>query len=177
MRIVLAITGASGIIYGLRLAQALKGHELFVIVSKGAREVARYEGVKIPKFGKEFDESDLSAPIASGSYKFDGMIVAPCSMKTLAGIAHGYSDNLVVRAADVAIKERRKLVLVPRETPLSPIHLENMLKLSRIGVDILPACPGFYHNPKKVGDLVDFVVGKALDRLGIENELFKRWGK
>ncbi|MFB0543986.1 MAG: UbiX family flavin prenyltransferase, partial [Candidatus Bathyarchaeia archaeon] len=112
----------------------------------------------------------------SGSFKTEGMIIVPASMKTVAALASGYSDNLITRAADVALKEGRTLILVPRETPLSPVHLENLLKLSRMGVVILPAMPAFYHRPRGVEDLVDFIVGRILDRLGLDHDLYKRWG-
>lgn len=176
-KIIVAITGASGVIYGARLVEALKAAKVqtFVIITKNARKVAEYEGVKLPK--PDFSEEEIDASIASGSFKTDGMVVCPCSMKTMAGIAHGYAENLVVRAADVMLKERRKLVLVPRETPMNAIHLENALNLSRIGVQIMPACPGFYHKPKKIDDLIDFFVGKVLDQFDIENKLYTRWEK
>jgi len=176
-KIVVAITGASGIIYGAELVNALKsaGVQTFVIISKNAKKVADYEGVKLPK--SDFNEEEIDASVASGSFKTDGMIVCPCSMKTLSAIANGYADNLIARAADVMLKERRKLVLVLRETPMNAIHLENALKLSRLGVQIMPACPGFYHNPKSIEDLVKFFVGKILDQFDIENKLYKRWGK
>jgi 4-hydroxy-3-polyprenylbenzoate decarboxylase len=115
------------------------------------------------------------AAIASGSFKTDAMVVAPCSMRTVAAIAHGLADNLLCRAADVIIKERRRLVLVPRETPLSPIHLENMLKLSNLGVTIMPACPGFYHRPESVDSIVSMMVGRIADAMGVENKLFPKW--
>ena len=189
MRIVVAITGASGVIYGKRLLESLAGkHELHVVVSEAAKKVAEYEGdgakldiaalrklIGKRKGSAIYEESDMAAPIASGSFKTDAMVVIPCSTKTLSGIANGYTENLVIRAADVMLKEHRKLVLVLRETPLSPIVIGNMLKLANIGVVILPACPGFYSKPKTISDMVDFVVGKALDSAGIDNNLYKRW--
>lgn len=119
--------------------------------------------------------NDIAAPPSSGSYLNDGMIVMPCSMKSLAGIAMGYEDNLLIRAAAVTLKENRKLVLVPRETPLTTIHLENMLKVANAGAVIVPAMPGFYHKPKSVDDIVDYMVGKVLDIFGVEHELYRRW--
>ena len=182
MRLVVAITGASGVIYGKRLLEILreKGVETHLIVSKAAETVIRHELEMTKKDAERwasqiYNADDLCAPLTSGSFQTDGMVVIPCSMKTLAGIAHGYSDNLILRAADVTIKEGRKLVLVPRETPLSAIHLRNMLELARQGVIILPAMPAYYHKPKSINDLVDFVVGKVLDCLGIEHNLLKRW--
>ncbi|MBI5253322.1 MAG: UbiX family flavin prenyltransferase [Euryarchaeota archaeon] len=176
MKILLAVTGASGAIYGLRLLKVLKEKSVEVecIVSNAAKKIIKHEigAAKIPKC---YTEKDIEAPFSSGSFSLDAMVVAPCSMKTLSAIASGFSHNLIARSADVAIKEKKKLVLVPRETPISAIHLENMLKLARLGVIILPAMPGFYHKPRKIEDLVDFVVGKILDSLGIENELYKRW--
>ena len=182
MRLIVAITGASGVIYGKRLLEALREEkvETYLVVSKVAESVIEHE-LKTTKSELDklavhvCDVNDLSAPIVSGSFRTDGMIVIPCSMKTLAGIAHGYSDNLILRAADVTLKEKRKLILVPRETPLSVVHLRNMLDLASQGVFILPAMPAYYHKPEKIEDLVDFVVGKALDILGIEHKLFKRW--
>ncbi|MFA5846477.1 MAG: UbiX family flavin prenyltransferase [Thermodesulfovibrionales bacterium] len=122
------------------------------------------------------NETQMEAPIASGSFKTDGMFVVPCSMKTLSGIANGYANNLVERAADVTIKEGRPLLLSPREMPFSAIHLENMLKLAMTGVKIAPPVLGFYHKPKKIDDIIDFLAGKILDSMGIEHEIFKRWG-
>lgn len=192
---VVAMSGASGAVYGLRLVRALAeaGHEIFFTMTDAARLVIREElGIEIddltrPDLLDAFFEADirervqyvhykdLLAPIASGSFPVQGMIVIPCSMSMLAHIAQGTSDDLVERTADVMIKERRKLVLVPRETPLSAIHLENMLKLSRLGVDIVPACPAFYGMPKRLDDLVDFMAGKILDLLGVDAEMFRRW--
>lgn len=177
MRIVVAITGASGIIYARRAIDALKGQEAHIVVSEGAKVLAKEEGVQLPTGKNVYGETDFSASFASGSNAPDAMLVIPCSLKTLCAIANGYGDNLISRSTEVCIKEGKKLVLVVRETPLSAVALENCLKLARIGVVILPACPGFYHKPKSIGELVDFVVGKALDSLGVENSLFKRWGE
>jgi len=182
LRLIVAITGASGVVYGKRLLEVLRGKkvETYLIISKAAENVIEHE-LEMTKNELEklashvYDVNDLTAPIVSGSFKTDGMIVIPCSMKTLAGIAHGYSENLILRAADVMLKEKRKLVLVPRETPLSVVHLRNMLDLASQGVLVVPAMPAYYHKPEKIDDLVDFVVGKTLDQLGIEHELFKRW--
>jgi len=182
LRLIVAITGASGVAYGKRLLEVLreKKVETYLIVSKAAENVIEHElettKRELEKLASHvYDVNDLSSPIVSGSFKIDGMIVIPCSMKTLAGIALGYSDNLILRAADVTLKEKRKLILVPRETPLSMVHLRNMLDLASQGVFILPAMPAYYHKPEKIEDLIDFVVGKALDLLGIEHKLFKRW--
>ena len=181
MRIVLAVTGASGVIYGIRLAAELKKAKvkLTIVVSDAAKKVIQFEvpdGLKeLEASGKLLSEHDIDADIASGSNKYDATVVCPCSMKTLSAIANGYSYNLICRNADVVIKEQRLLVMVIRETPLSAIHLENMLKLARLGVVILPANPGFYHNPKSIEDLVNHVVGKILDTLGVESRLFRRW--
>jgi len=183
MRLVVGISGSSGIIYGIRLLEVLsesKDIEVYLIITRAAELILREESSKskenLIELAEHFYElDDMDAPIASGSFPIDGMIVVPCSMKTLAGISSGYSENLLLRVADVTIKENRPLIIVPRETPLSPIHLENMLKLSRIGVTILPAIPAFYHNPSTVGDIVDYVIGKILDALNIEHSLFKRW--
>ena len=121
------------------------------------------------------NEQNMAAPISSGSFKHDGMFIVPCSMKTLSGVAQGYTENLIQRAADVTIKEGRPLLLSPREMPFSAIHLENMLKLARLGVKIAPPVPGFYHSPKTIDDLVDFMAGKILDAMGIEHNIYKRW--
>jgi 4-hydroxy-3-polyprenylbenzoate decarboxylase len=182
MKIVLGVTGASGIQYAVRLAQALKksGAGLSIVVTESAKKVAEYEYpqavAEFKKCGKVYPETAIDAPFASGSAGFDAVVVCPCSMKTAAAIAHGFSYNAVARAADVAIKERKKLIVVPREMPMSEIHLENLLKLARIGAIVIPAAPGFYHKPKKVGDIIDHVAGKILDSLGVKNDLFERWG-
>ena len=182
--IVVAMTGASGTPYGLKLVQALTsmGHEVILVISDHARIVLKKElDLDFPDMDHPnitfMNYHDISAPIASGSFQTRGMIICPCSMSTLGEIANGISRNLIARAADVSIKEGRKLLLVPREMPFSPIHLENMLKLSKIGVTIMPAAPGFYHKPKNIDDLVTFVAGKILDHFGVEHELFKRWGQ
>ncbi|MCX6775738.1 MAG: UbiX family flavin prenyltransferase [Candidatus Micrarchaeota archaeon] len=182
MKVILAITGASGVPIGMRLAKALRKEQLSIVVSENAKKVIKYEVgdvkkflAELSKYGRLYDEAEIDAPPASGSSLFDAMVVCPCSMKTLSAIASGYCHNLITRSADVMLKEGRRLILVPRETPLNAIHLENMLKLSRIGVVILPASPAFYHRPKKVEDMVDFIVGKILDSLRVENHLYKRW--
>jgi len=184
MRLVVAITGGSCAIYGIALLKALEqlGVETHLVVSKMGEYVAKHEcGMDLEAL-KELatyyhENDDLAAPIASGSFKTDGMIIAPCSMNTLAAIANGISTNLITRAADVIIKEGRKMIILPRETPLSVIHLENMLKLVRTGVKVVPAAPGFYHQPQNIGDLVNIMVGKVLDQIGIEHNLVRRWGE
>lgn len=195
--LVVALTGASGAIYGLRLAEELlrADVELTMLVSRAGFAVLeeeaglQWQGSEVQVLGRLQEhfraaggqlhfhaEENLTAPIASGSRAADAMVVCPCSMGTLSRIACGTSTTLLERTADVMLKENRPLLLVPRETPLSAIHLENMLKLARLGVRMVPAMPAFYHRPKGVDDLVDFVVGKVLDALGVENDLFKRWG-
>ncbi len=183
-RVVVGITGASGIIYGVRLLEALRtlGVETHLIMSdwacKNLALETDYEQSYVESLAvKKYDNRDLTAPVASGSFPTEGMVIAPCTMKTLAGIANGYSENLLERAADVTIKERRKLILVPRETPLSPIHLENMLKLAKIGVLIAPPIPAFYLKPRDIREIVDHQVGRIIDQLGIEHQLSKRWGE
>ncbi len=183
-KIIVAITGASGAQYGIRLVQELvkADKEVHLIVTEGAKKVIEYESKEeFKKLEpsdklKIYNENEIDASIASSSFGAEAMIVCPCSMKTLSAIAVGYADNLVTRAADIAIKEKNTLIIVPREIPFSEIHLENMLKLSRINnIFIMPACPGFYHNPKSVNDIVNFMVGKILDKLEIKNNLYKRW--
>lgn len=192
MRILLAITGASGSIYGLRLLEELlkAGHNVTLVASASGLEVCRYEtGIALndseslkQRWGLPgaaltiCSATDLWAPEASGSAAPDGMVIAPCSMGTVGRIAAGISGNLIERAADVMLKERRPLLLLPRETPFSTIHLENLLKLSQCGARIIPAMPGFYHIPRSMDDLINFVVGKLLDQLGVEHDLFRRWG-
>ncbi|MBE3574667.1 MAG: UbiX family flavin prenyltransferase [Firmicutes bacterium] len=183
MRLVVGITGASGAIYAVRLLKALTGTgtEVHLVLSRWALETLRLEtGITEDTLRglatRCYEENDLAAPIASGSFQHQGMVVVPCSMRTLAGIAHGYAANLIMRAADVTIKEHRKLILVPRETPLSAIHLENMLSLARLGVVIMPPVPAFYHRPQTIDDLVNHLVARILDHLGLEQHLVPRWG-
>lgn len=196
--ITLAITGASGAQYGLRLLQCLLAAEcrVFLLISDAARVVIATEtDVQLPddleltalvlaeRCGARAGQlrvlarADWMAPVASGSAAPTSMVICPCSMGTLAAIAHGMSNNLVERAADVALKERRQLILVPRETPYSEVHLENMLRLTRMGAMVMPASPGFYRNPQSVNDLIDFMVARLLDQLGIEQTLLPRWGE
>ncbi|HEY9101323.1 flavin prenyltransferase UbiX [Chitinimonas sp.] len=195
--VTLALTGASGMPFGLRLLECLlaAGVQVYLLYSQAAQVVARQElgetwpsrareleallsqryGVATPQL-RVFGREEWFAPVASGSNPADAMVVCPCTMGTLAAIAAGMSDNLIERAADVSIKEGRPLVLVPRETPYSAIHLENMLKLARLGVCILPPNPGFYHHPQSMADLVDFVVARILDQLAVPHQLMARWG-
>lgn len=196
-KITLAFTGASGAPYGLRLLQALveAEYQVYVLISSAARVVLATEEQKQipanPKAATEyftelyhckpeqiqvFGKDEWFSPVASGSAAPKQMVVCPCSTGTLSAIAIGASDNLIERAADVVIKERGQLILVPREMPLSTIHLENMLKLSQLGATIMPAAPGFYHKPQSIEDLVDFVVARILDHLGIEQTLAEKWG-
>jgi 4-hydroxy-3-polyprenylbenzoate decarboxylase len=183
LRLVVGITGTSGVVYGIKFLQELKARsiETRLIISHAAeRLIGQETGMGLEDVEKlatrRYDVDDMFAPVASGSYPTDGMVVIPCSMKTLAGISCGYAENLLLRAAMVTLKEGRKLVLVPRETPLSPVDLNNMLRLSRIGVTILPAMPAFYHNPRSIDDIIAYVVGKTLDAFRIEHDLFRRWG-
>ena len=182
MELIIGISGASGVGYGIRLLEIL--HQMKVqthlIMTKAAEGIIRAETDVEPENVKKlaafvYDEDDFYASIASGSYKTAGMIIAPCSMKTLGQIANGISDNLLVRAADVCLKEERKLILMTRETPLSLIHLENMIRVKKAGGTILPACPGFYSRPESIDDLFDIMAGRALDLAGIENGVYKRW--
>ncbi len=179
MRTVIGLTGASGMVYGLRLIECLPGDKI-VVVSEDAATIAAHEaGMSKEDIEGLADESyandDMAAPIASGSAAFDALVIAPCSTSTMSKIACGISDNLITRAAAVALKERRRLVLLIRETPLSSIHLRNMQTLAEAGAIIMPASPGFYPRPSRVEEMVDFVVGRMLDQLGIENDLYLRW--
>ena len=195
--IALGMTGASGAQYGFRLLQALVAtdHRVYLMISKAARVVIGMEtDISLPGRTADmqkvlsqqfkatenqlrvFGEDEWTSPVASGSNDVSAMVVCPCSMGALSAIAHGASNNLLERAADVMLKERKKLILLPRETPYSDIHLENMLKLSRMDAVIVDANPGFYNKPESVDNLVDFVVAKILDQLGIEHKLQPRWG-
>lgn len=179
MKTVVAVTGASGVVYGVRLLKALPSPKA-VIVSEDAARLAEMElGMSAKDIeslaGEHYANDDLFSPLSSGSAKFDAMAIAPCSASTMSKIACGIADNLITRTASVALKERRKLVLLIRETPLSTIHLSNMERLSQAGAFVMPACPAFYPKPRTVDDMVDFVVGRVLDELGVENDLYRRW--
>ena len=182
MRIIIAITGSSGVIYGIRMLECLKALriETHLVMSEWAEKNIEIETEKSVKYVRElasvcYDNKNMAASISSGSFKTDGMGIVPCSMKTLSSIANGYDDSLISRAASVCIKESRKLVVVPRETPLSKIHIENMRTLVDVGVTILPATPGFYQKPKSMDDLICHIVGKILDQFAISHNLFQRW--
>lgn len=195
--ITLALTGASGMPFGVRLLECLlaAGSRVDLLISQAARIVAKQEmDLALPssaeearsfvttRYGKPkgqlrlYGKEDWFAPMASGSNANDAMVICPCSMGTLAAIATGLADNLIERAADVMLKERRPLVLVPRETPLSAIHLENMLRVTHAGAVVMPPNPGFYTHPASVADMVDFIVARVLDQLGVEHHLVRRWG-
>jgi len=183
MRLIVGISGATGPIYGVRLLEVLKEKkiETHLIVTSTAKQIllqeTSYTIHKIEDLASHVhDNQDLGASISSGSFKTDGMIVIPCSLKTLSGIAHSYNENLMIRAADVALKERRRLVLVVRETPLHQGHIELMLQASRIGAVLFPPMPAFYPHPKTIEDLINHTVGKILDLFGIDHSLFVRWG-
>jgi 4-hydroxy-3-polyprenylbenzoate decarboxylase len=180
MKVVVGVSGASGIILAKRLLEVLKEKkvETHVVVSKAAQEISGYElnGEDLRKLADySYDEKDFAAKISSGSFETDGMVVIPCSMKTLGAIAHGIAHNLIVRAADVTLKQDRKLILVPREAPMNLIHLRNMATAKEAGATIIPPLLAFYPKPKTIDDMVDFVVGKVLDSLNIDNTLYKRW--
>lgn len=196
--VTLAITGASGVIYGFRLLeQLLKAHQqVYLMVSTPAREVTRTElAWELPEPSQSLQtvlteryqataeqlqvlgQEQWTAPVASGSAPSKGMVICPCTGGTLGAVASGLSRNLIERAAEVTLKEQRRLILVPRETPVSVIHLENMVRLAKLGVLILPASPGFYHRPQGIDELIDFIVGRILDHLGIAHALLPRWGQ
>jgi 4-hydroxy-3-polyprenylbenzoate decarboxylase len=182
MKVLLSIGGASGSIYGIRLLEELKkkGAEIHLIVSDGGQKIIEHEtNYKFNNLKKKadfyYENKNLFAGPASGTFKLDAMIICPCSMKTLSAVANGYGDTLTSRAASCFLKEERKLVLVVRETPLDLPGIKNMERAKLAGATILPAMPGFYHKPKKIEDLVDFIVGKTLDQLKIDHSLFKRW--
>jgi 4-hydroxy-3-polyprenylbenzoate decarboxylase len=195
-KIVLAVTGASGAVYGLRLTEELlrAGRQVVLLLSRAGRQVLHHETgldwtgeldrrreriaahFQAGEALQHYDENDLFAPVASGSSAADAMLVAPCSMGCAGRLAGGLSSNLIERCADVALKEGRPLLLVPRETPFNQLHLENLLRLSKAGARIVPAMPAFYQQPASVEEMVDFVLGKVLDQLHIEHKLYRRWG-
>ncbi len=181
-RIVIGFSGASGIIYGIRLLEILHSINIqtYLIISEWAKKNIEIETDKNLEYVKSlssinYENFKLDASVSSGSFLHDGMVIVPCSMKSLSSIANGYDDTLISRAASVTLKESRKLILVPRETPLSRIHLENMIKLQDAGAIILPAMPGFYHRPSTIDEIVDHLVGKILDQLKIKHDIFTRW--
>jgi len=183
MSLVVSITGASGTVYGIRLLEVLREKSIGtdLVITETAKKILNRETRRLVEeieglATRCYDESDLEAPISSGTYKTLGMVVIPCSMKTLAGIASGFSYNLVIRAAEVTLKERRTLVLVPRETPLNIVHLRNMWYLARIGAVILPPMPAFYNRPKTLNDIIDYTVGRVLDCFSVDHDLYERWG-
>ena len=182
MKLIIAITGASGVIYGKRLLEVLrnKNVDIHLVISQAAERIIAHElgttKKNLEKLANHvYEVDDWSSPIVSGSFKTDGMVIVPCSMKTLAGIANGFAENVILRAADVMLKEKRRLIIVPRETPLNIIHLRNMLNLAKQGVHIVPAMPAYYHKPKTIEEIIDFVVGRVLDVLGIEHNLYRSW--
>ncbi len=183
LRLVVGISGASGVIYGLRTLEILHSMEIetHVVLSQWGEKNIEIETDKTIEYVRSlattlYRNDSLAAPISSGSFLHSGMIIVPCSMKTLASIANGYDETLISRAAGVTLKESRLLVVVPRETPLSRIHLQNMLKLAEAGAVILPAMPGFYHKPTSLQDMIDQLVGKIIDQFNIRNNLSRRWG-
>jgi len=183
MKLVIGITGSTGVIYGIRMLETLKklNIETHLIISEWGQKCISMETQHTVDYVTSLatdisDEKNMASAVSSGTHKIDGMIVAPCSMKTLAAIANGYDDTLVARAAGVTIKESRKLILMVRETPFSAIHLENMLKLSRLGIVILPPMTEFYTKPKSIDDIINHGVGKCLDQFNIEHNLYPRWG-
>jgi 4-hydroxy-3-polyprenylbenzoate decarboxylase len=182
LKILVAITGASGALYAQRLLESLdpREHEIHVVMSNYAQQVISEElpgGLRLPAGAKTHNLKSMNAPFASGSNPPDAMVVIPCTMGTLGRIAHGYSEDVLLRAADVVLKEKKKLILVPRETPLSLVHVKNFELLLLAGATILPANPSFYAGPKTIQDVVDTVVSRVLDHLGIPNELAPRWAE
>lgn len=182
MRIVLAITGSSGVIYGIRLLEELKkkGVHVILVISDAAKKVISFEtDYSLDAISSQADsfysESDFKAPIVSGSYSIDAMVICPCSMKTASAIANGYSANIITRAAECCLKEDRRLIIVFRETPLSLVQLKNLVSLKEAGACIMPASPGFYHKPGSKEELINFILGKILDQLKIENAVYRRW--
>lgn len=185
MKVIVGITGASGTIYAEKLIKILKAHqcEVHLVTTRHGEEVGKFElgdtrwQMLVNHANFVYDCNQMWSRIASGSFKIDTMVIIPCSMRTIASIANGISDNLLLRAADVMLKEHRKLIIVARETPLSSIHLHNMWSLANNGVHILPASPGFYHHPKTLEELVDMFVMRICDAIGIQTDLAKRWGE
>jgi 4-hydroxy-3-polyprenylbenzoate decarboxylase len=181
-RIIVGITGASGVIYGIRLLEVLKELDMethLVLTEEATKNILletthTVEDVKGLAY-KVHNIKNLAAPISSGSFKTEGMVIAPCTIKTLSGVAHSYAENLLIRAADVTLKERRRLILVVRETPLHKGHLELMNQVADLGGVILPPVPAFYHSPRRIEDLIDHTIGKILDLMEIDHSLYKRW--
>ena len=177
----MGISGASGVQYGVRLLEVLSNRaETHLIISESAKLILKietdYDIKDVIRLASHVHEpDDLEAVIASGSYQFEAAVIAPCSMKTLGSIANGISSTLITRVGDICLKEGRKLILVPRETPLSLVHMENMVKIKRAGAIVMPACPSFYSKPKTTSDIIDVIVGRILDLLGMEHDLFERW--
>lgn len=180
MRVIVGITGASGTIYAQKFVKKLSEKaDLEIIVSEVGKEVIRQENpnflAELSKYGKVYEFNDFNVSIASGSHLFDVMLIIPCSMKTLGLIANGIANNLIIRAAEICMKEKRKLILCPRESPLSPIHLENMSKLAKLGVIIAPLMPAFYTKPETIDDLIEHTINRLMDLLGVPEEHVKRW--
>lgn len=181
LKLIIGITGSTGVIYGIRLLEILKKLEIetYLIMTKWALKCVlletNYDAKYVQSLSRIFNNNNLAASISSGTHKVNGMIVAPCTMKTMASIANGYDDTLISRAATVTMKESRKLILMPREAPLTAIHLENMLKLSRLGVVIIPPMMEFYTKPKSISDIIDHGIGKCLDQFNIEHNLYDKW--
>ena len=181
-RIIVGITGATGAVFGVRVLEALTAAkvETHLVLSRWGQQTVEHEmGLTVAELhgraSVAHGTGNMAATISSGSFRTDGMVIAPCSMRTAAAIAHGYGENLVHRAADVVLKERRRLVLVPRETPLSEVHLENLLRLARMGVIIMPPVPAFYNRPASVDDIVNHIVARVLDQFGIDAAFARRW--